>query len=249
MDDNKVLTLVSQERIPLTPEMRLILEVSNLKHATPATVSRGGVLFINDVDVGTRPYIETWLQKYKSEEKVKNDDKLTAHASFILFLNQYCTDNFIDDLHHREQIAPVCDMGSYQTLTTIIDYEYERIWGVKENQEYMKRMKEEEDYIDKYKVIYEGIFAFAFMWAFGATLSEDKIVFNGTVRSTSKVKFPEGGSCFDYRFDIHELAFVPWADSVPKFNSEELDQLFPSIVVATAETVRQKYILDVHKQA
>jgi hypothetical protein len=87
------------------------------------------------------------------------------------------------------------------------------------------------------------------MWAFGATLSEDKIVFNGTVRSTSKVKFPEGGSCFDYRFDIHELAFVPWADSVPKFNSEELDQLFPSIVVATAETVRQKYILDIHKQA
>ena len=94
-------------------------------------------------------------------------------------------------------------MGSYQTLTTIIDYEYERIWGVKENQEYMKRMKEEEDYIEKYKIIYEGIFAFAFMWAFGATLSEDKIVFNGTVRSTSKVKFPEGGSCFDYRFDIH----------------------------------------------
>lgn len=48
MDDNKVLTLVSQERIPLTPEMRLILEVSHLKNATPATVSRGGVLFINE---------------------------------------------------------------------------------------------------------------------------------------------------------------------------------------------------------
>jgi dynein heavy chain len=41
MDDNKVLTLVSQERIPLTKEMRLVLEVSNLKNATPATVSRG----------------------------------------------------------------------------------------------------------------------------------------------------------------------------------------------------------------
>ena len=29
MDDNKVLTLVSQERIPMTDSMRLILEVSN----------------------------------------------------------------------------------------------------------------------------------------------------------------------------------------------------------------------------
>jgi dynein heavy chain len=27
--------------------MRLLFEVSNLKNATPATVSRGGVLFIN----------------------------------------------------------------------------------------------------------------------------------------------------------------------------------------------------------
>jgi dynein heavy chain len=30
MDDNKVLTLVSQERIPLTDSMRLVLEVANL---------------------------------------------------------------------------------------------------------------------------------------------------------------------------------------------------------------------------
>lgn len=61
MDDNKVLTLVSQERIPLTPEMRLLLEVSNLRNATPATVSRGGVLFINDGDVGWKPYFESWM--------------------------------------------------------------------------------------------------------------------------------------------------------------------------------------------
>lgn len=61
MDDNKVLTLVSSERIPLSNAMRLILEVSNLKNATPATVSRGGVLFINDNDVGWKPFTESWL--------------------------------------------------------------------------------------------------------------------------------------------------------------------------------------------
>lgn len=67
MDDNKVLTLVSQERIPLTPEMRLILEVANLKNATPATVSRGGVLFINEADVGWKPYFESWMSKFKKK--------------------------------------------------------------------------------------------------------------------------------------------------------------------------------------
>jgi dynein heavy chain len=32
--------------------MRLIIEVANLRNATPATVSRGGVLFINNGDIG-----------------------------------------------------------------------------------------------------------------------------------------------------------------------------------------------------
>ena len=43
MDDNKILTLASNERIALTPEMRLIFEISNLRTATPATVSRAGI--------------------------------------------------------------------------------------------------------------------------------------------------------------------------------------------------------------
>uniref|UniRef100_A0A3P9LBQ8 Dynein heavy chain hydrolytic ATP-binding dynein motor region domain-containing protein n=1 Tax=Oryzias latipes TaxID=8090 RepID=A0A3P9LBQ8_ORYLA len=42
MDDNKVLTLASNERIPLKPSMRLIFEISHLRTATPATVSRAG---------------------------------------------------------------------------------------------------------------------------------------------------------------------------------------------------------------
>jgi len=56
MDDNKVLTLVSNERIALSGEMRLLFEVSNLRNATPATVSRAGVLFINETDIGYMPY-------------------------------------------------------------------------------------------------------------------------------------------------------------------------------------------------
>merc|ERR1711923_583708 len=40
MDDNKILTLASNERIAVTPEMKLIFEISNLRTATPATVSR-----------------------------------------------------------------------------------------------------------------------------------------------------------------------------------------------------------------
>lgn len=77
MDDNKVLTLVSNARIPVTPSMRLLFEVSNLENATLATVTRGGVLYINDTpqfsDIGWKPYMESWLDRahYKKKDPKK----------------------------------------------------------------------------------------------------------------------------------------------------------------------------------
>jgi len=48
MDDNKILTLANNDRIPVKPHMKLLFEIRDLKHATPATVSRAGILFISD---------------------------------------------------------------------------------------------------------------------------------------------------------------------------------------------------------
>jgi dynein heavy chain len=50
MDDNKILTLSNNDRIVLYAHMRLILEIRDLLFASPATVSRGGVIYIFDLD-------------------------------------------------------------------------------------------------------------------------------------------------------------------------------------------------------
>lgn len=55
MDDNRMLTLASNERIPLTPSMRLLLEINHMNHCSPATVSRGGVIYVNATDIGWQP--------------------------------------------------------------------------------------------------------------------------------------------------------------------------------------------------
>ena len=55
MDDNKMLTLASNERIPLTAIMTLLLEINHMNHCSPATVSRGGVIYVNAEDVGWKP--------------------------------------------------------------------------------------------------------------------------------------------------------------------------------------------------
>ena len=64
MDDNKMLTLSNNERILLRPNMRLILETINLVHASPATVSRAGVIFLSDVDASSwEPSASVWIKK------------------------------------------------------------------------------------------------------------------------------------------------------------------------------------------
>src|SRR5690242_13456710 len=85
------------------------------------------------------------------------------------------------------------------------------------------------------------------MWSFGAPLTEDKISFNNTMKSVSKVRFPEVGQCFDYFYDPLQLQWVHWMTKVRKY--EAGDGLFNNIVVPTAETTRQRAILEMHVKA
>lgn len=72
MDDNKILTLASNERIVLKPHMRMIFEIRDLRFATPATVSRAGILFISDTaGYQWRSYVKSWIQTKKYDEEKK----------------------------------------------------------------------------------------------------------------------------------------------------------------------------------
>jgi dynein heavy chain len=130
MDDNKVLTLVSNDRIPLTASMRLLFEVSNLKNASPATVSRGGVLFINEIDIGWSPFVSSWLDRSQPYMKATEDSlqiqypPINEVAKAVFFR---CFQSYIEtpsDMHDQTKItylAPPSTMGFVQTICTIID--------------------------------------------------------------------------------------------------------------------------------
>ncbi|KAK2187821.1 hypothetical protein NP493_153g03009 [Ridgeia piscesae] len=67
LDDSKVLCLANGERIALTPGMRLMFEVDDLSQASPATISRCAMVYMDPVDLGWRPYVKTWLQRLPKE--------------------------------------------------------------------------------------------------------------------------------------------------------------------------------------
>lgn len=62
LDDNMTLCLANGQRIKLRPEMRMLFEVNDLRVASPATVSRCGMVYLTQEELGWVPYVKTWLE-------------------------------------------------------------------------------------------------------------------------------------------------------------------------------------------
>ena len=61
LDDNKMLCLANSERIKLNPTIHMMFEVQDLAVASPATVSRCGMVYVDPGELRWRPYVQTWM--------------------------------------------------------------------------------------------------------------------------------------------------------------------------------------------
>jgi len=71
-DDVRSLTLTSGERLRFHDSLKLVFEVDSVAHATPATMSRCGVLHLDALVVGFEPLVAKWL-KHQGEEQEEVD--------------------------------------------------------------------------------------------------------------------------------------------------------------------------------
>ena len=85
LDDNMTLCLANGQRIKLRKQMRMLFEVQDLAVASPATVSRCGMVYMTPEELGWRPFVNTWIPKQFPDEDVLSP-KLKEHL-YDLFEN------------------------------------------------------------------------------------------------------------------------------------------------------------------
>ncbi|XP_010006532.1 PREDICTED: LOW QUALITY PROTEIN: dynein heavy chain 9, axonemal [Chaetura pelagica] len=224
MDDNKVLTLASNERIPLNPTMRLVFEISHLRTATPATVSRAGILYINPSDLGWNPPVSSWIDRREIQSE---------RANLTILFDKYLP-VCLDTLRTRfKKIIPIPEQSMVQMLCYLLEC----------------LLTEENTPPDCPKELYELYFVFAAVWAFGGSMFQDQLVdyrvefSKWWVAEFKTVKFPSQGTVFDFYIDPETKKFEPWSKLIPQF---EFDPEVPlqACLVPTPETARVRYFLD-----
>ncbi|XP_039082400.1 dynein heavy chain 17, axonemal [Hyaena hyaena] len=224
MDDNKVLTLASNERIPLNRTMRLVFEISHLRTATPATVSRAGILYINPADLGWNPVVSSWIERRKVQSE---------KANLMILFDKYLP-TCLDKLRFGfKKITPVPEVTVIQTILYLLEC----------------LLTEKSVPPDSPKELYELYFVFACFWAFGGAMFQDQLVdyrvefSKWWINEFKTIKFPSQGTIFDYYIDPDTKKFLPWTEKVPSF---ELDPDVPlqASLVHTTETTRIRYFMD-----
>ena len=116
LDDNKKLCLASGEIIKMSPKMTMMFETDNLKEASPATVSRVGMVFMEPQRLGWRPQFQSWLNSLpKAITDSEFKGSLETLAEWLVPPCLHVVQNFCAVL------CPVSDLELVSSLTCILD--------------------------------------------------------------------------------------------------------------------------------
>lgn len=121
MDDNKLLTLPNSERIRVQNHCKLLFEVADLQYASPATISRCGMVYVDSRNLGYSPYVSSWLASITNQEEqdvVRGLFEKYAEPCIAWVVEGAEGDELVK---RPQQSIPITNLNMMRQLTTLLD--------------------------------------------------------------------------------------------------------------------------------
>ena len=205
MDDNKILTLANGDRIRLLKTCAMLFEVFDLQYASPATISRCGMVYVDPKNLGYAPFYERW-----AKDKMEKYGQLmytTLKEMYEKYVKQ-CVDRIFEGVVSSDEIVeplrfitPRTNLNLVQQLATLID----SILPAPD-----QNPPQEVEQLER-------PFIFCLVWSFGGALvSEDRDKFSQFVMTTYG-PLTLSSSLYDNYYNMESMSFVLWERKVPEY--------------------------------
>jgi len=224
MDDNKLLTLTNGERIRLEKHCAMLFEVFDLQYASPATVSRCGMLYVDDKNLGPGPYYDRWARSKTSDKLRELLEEL--YDKYIPPLIAFVFEGRTGDQIGKPlpSFLPRSNMG----IDSVV--QFSRLFD--------SMFDENSTGID----LVENIYVFCLTWSLGSVLQDrGRQEFDQFLKNIANKSLPKQ-ALFESHFDMEVGRWAPWEGQIQEFNPPPgLD--FNKIFVPTMDTTRYSWLV------
>eukprot|EP00002_Diphylleia_rotans_P006932 TRINITY_DN1638_c0_g1_i1.p1 TRINITY_DN1638_c0_g1~~TRINITY_DN1638_c0_g1_i1.p1 ORF type:complete len:4126 (-),score=976.49 TRINITY_DN1638_c0_g1_i1:597-12974(-) len=236
LDDNKKLCLSSGEIIALKNTQTMMFEVEDLSEASPATVSRCGMVYMEPSALGILPLFTSWS---KGLPAVFNG----YHAKLIHLFEIYVPQMLVFLRKNVREIVPSIDGVLIHSMMQILD-------------SFLIPVTKGEDgsplpvaQVPDISDLIEPMFIFALIWSVGCSSDKegrkllDRHLRDEMSKHGSSCELPEANSIYDYKYDMKTKSWIGWMDTIPEFRLNSKLQ-FSQMIVPTIDSVRHTFLLD-----
>lgn len=256
LDDNKMLTLPNGERLAVPPNVRILFEVDSLQYATPATVSRCGMIWFNGDNVDAEKMVHTYLAGLKSLVKVPGFDDAenseTSRAQDAAMQVRIAdelrrillTDRLLPyALELASECAHIMTFSHVRALQTLFSHLNQAYKQVLHHQSQHSDFELESSLIDSFV---QKTLLLAIIWSFvgDCTLADREIFGRKLVqRASTDIPNVDEASLIDFDVRLPKASWSPWQNRVPTvdLNTHSIERT--DIVIPTVDTTRLEAVI------
>ncbi|KAK4876149.1 hypothetical protein RN001_012571 [Aquatica leii] len=248
LDDNKKLCLMSGEVMAMTNVMSMIFEVMDLSQASPATVSRCGMIYMEPSTLGWRPHVDSWLPTCYYEWTQGQEDYILHLFDWVVPPSLY----FI-----RKQCRQLCSGGEINLVKNMM-----HIMEMLLTDACHEPTKKEDD-LRFIRVWLQATFLTSMTWGLGSILDtpsrekfdafvkslwrgEDEDNPHPSILEKVEIQIPEIGLLIDYLYVYRGKGqWKYWPDIAKSMRVEEARNIQQALI-PTVDTIKYMYMVEMH---